>query len=102
MHSAADDRPLLKEADVTRLILAVVLCLAAVLAGCSTGTVKETYQITPSESRAVGQGSQYRYQRQTVPLPFQQTETVRVEGKLYSFRQAPDGTITLTPLEANP
>jgi hypothetical protein len=87
---------------VIRFVLAAAACLAVVLAGCSTGTVKETYRIDPSSSKAVSQGSQYRYQRQTVPLPFRQTETVRVEGKLYGFRQAPDGTITLTPLEANP
>jgi hypothetical protein len=85
------------------LCLIAALIVAVTLApGCSTGTVKETYQITPSASKAVGQGGQYRYQRQTVPLPFRETECVKVEGKLYSYRQAPDGTITLTPLEANP
>ena len=85
-----------------RLILTAVVTLALALTGCSTGSVKETYEVTPSGSKAVGQGSQYRYQRQAVPGPFQQTTTVRVEGKLYSFRQTPDGTIILTPLEINP
>lgn len=84
------------------ILVVAVLAVAAALAGCSTGTVKETYEVTPSASRAVSQGSQYRYQRQAAPLPFRQSETVRVEGKLYSFRQAPDGTITLTPMEPNP
>ena len=87
-----------------KILIAAILGAGLLIAGCSMGTVRETYEVTPSASKAVGPGSQYRYQRQSAPGPFrqQQTECVRVEGKLYSYRQAPDGTITLTPLEANP
>ena len=86
-----------------KVLIAAILGAGLLIAGCSTGTVRETYQVTPSASKAVGQGSQYRYERQVTPGPFQQQpECVRVEGRLYSYRQAPDGTITLAPLEANP
>jgi len=86
-----------------KILIAAILGAGLLIAGCSMGTVRETYEVTPSASKAVGPGSQYRYQRQSAPGPFQQQpECVRVEGKLYSYRQAPDGTIILTPLEANP
>jgi hypothetical protein len=86
-----------------KVLIAAILVAGLLNAGCSMGTVRETYEVTPSASKAVGPGSQYRYQRQSAPGPFQQqTECVRVEGKLYLYRQAPDGTITLTPLKANP